>query len=245
LILPLDEHRTVSQQVYRSLTQAILTGVIEPGQRLTESFLASRLNTSRAPLREALRRLESEGLVVSFPHRGTFVVEFSDVDVDEIYSIASLIEGFAGRLAVACADQVELQSLQDIVDAMRDTLGSKNAKVDLSELDFRFHLRLVELSHHTRLLKSWLGLSTQIRLSMTASMEGYTRPDHLSEDLAASHQEVVDVLRSGDADRAEWQIRSRSDEIRRRVKAARSDSAVSPTRPVMRESKRGDGRAPR
>jgi DNA-binding GntR family transcriptional regulator len=242
-LLPTFEPRTVAQQVYSSLQRAILTGLLAPGERLTESFLASQFSTSRAPLREALLRLENEGLVISSPHRGTFVVELSETDVDEIYSIASLIEAFAGRLAAQRGAGADLQSLQDIVDAMRATSAVADPKQEVAELDYKFHLRLVELSGNTRLLRLWLSLSSQFRLSMTASMEDYTRPGHLAEDMAASHQEVVDALREDDPDAAERLIRMRSGAIRRKVKAApgrgsnlSEDQAAKPTLPENRAS---------
>jgi len=100
-----DAQRTTTPEgVYRVLRAAILDGQVPPGGQLREAYIASDLGISRSPLREALTRLEEEGLVVKIPFRGAFVVEVSAHDVAEIASIRLRVEPFAGELSMAAID---------------------------------------------------------------------------------------------------------------------------------------------
>jgi len=225
MVLAIDQHRTVAEQIYQALRSAILAGSLTPGQRLAEGPLSDQLNTSRAPLREAIRRLESEGLVVTYPHRGAFVVSFSEREIDELNSLATLIEGFAARLAAERADDAGLQSLQALVDAMRATPPDQHQWLHLRELDFQFHQKLVELTDHSRLLKLWFSLGSQFRLTFTTPITAYARPDRLGGDMADSHQVIVDAVRSRDPQYAEERVRSRNADIKQRLEAVRSGQA--------------------
>jgi DNA-binding GntR family transcriptional regulator len=228
MVLEVDLHRTVAEQIYQALRNAILTGLLPPGHRLAEGSLSAQFNTSRAPLREAIRRLESEGLVITFPHRGASVVNFSEREIDELNSLATLISGFAARIAAESADDEGFQSLQEIVDAMRATPRNENQWLELRELDFRLHEKLVELAGHSRLLKLWFSLGSQFRLTFTTPITARTRPGHLPADMADSHQIIVDAVRSRDPDVAEAQVRSRDAEIKRQVSASRLAQAGDP-----------------
>ena len=94
------ERTTTPEGVYRVLRAAILDGTVPPGGQLREAHIAADLGISRSPLREALTRLEEEGLIVKIPFRGAFVVEVSAQDVAEIASIRLLVEPYAGELAL-------------------------------------------------------------------------------------------------------------------------------------------------
>ena len=94
----LEQRTTTPEGVYRVLRAAILDGTVPPGGQLREAHIAADLGISRSPLREALTRLEEEGLIVKIPFRGAFVVEVSAQDVAEIASIRLLVEPYAGEL---------------------------------------------------------------------------------------------------------------------------------------------------
>src|SRR6185312_15084547 len=93
-------HRTIHDQVYQALYQAILQGRLEPGTRLIETDLGVALGVSRGPVREAIRRLESEGLVLTRAHRDTHVISLTGIDVIELYSVRAVLEGFAAVSAL-------------------------------------------------------------------------------------------------------------------------------------------------
>ena len=88
-------------QIEQEVRDAIIRGVFKPGERLVESVIASRLGVSRAPVREVLSALERENLVVNIPRRGYFVIDFTEKDIDEIYSFRLLLEIGALRRAIS------------------------------------------------------------------------------------------------------------------------------------------------
>src|SRR2546423_13163446 len=98
LVANLQDHPSLQEKVYDHLKQAILAGEIEPGERLLETRLAQSLGVSRIPVREAIRKLEREGLIVVFPRRGVYASSLSPRDVDEVYAVRAVLEGLAARL---------------------------------------------------------------------------------------------------------------------------------------------------
>ena len=111
-------HKSLREAALAAIRQAISRGDLKPGQRLVESDVAEQMGISRAPVREALRQLETEGLVVSEPHRGTFVAEVSATDLWEIYTLRAAIERLAVRLVTEKASAEMLAQLQQAVADM-------------------------------------------------------------------------------------------------------------------------------
>src|SRR5688500_3082861 len=112
--------RPLKTQVLRhdvadAIRSAIAGGVLKPGQRVLEVELAEELGVSRLPVREAIRQLEHEGLLVSQPHRGTFVAQVTPDDIREMFSLREALESLAARLVAARATPVEVEALQQLV----------------------------------------------------------------------------------------------------------------------------------
>ena len=99
LQVTMDEFLPLRDVVFNTLRQAILTGELKPGERLMEIHLANKLGVSRTPIREAIRKLELEGLVNIIPNKGAYVTGISDKDVHDIYMIRSMLEGLCVRWA--------------------------------------------------------------------------------------------------------------------------------------------------
>jgi len=180
----------------------IIDGSLNPGKRLVEGELAEMLQVSRGPVREALRRLEQEGLVRIVPAGGTFVATITEEDIGEIYGVRAAVEGYAARIVVASgADDGRLDG----------TLGQMNAALvagDLSgmiEADVVFHRTLVSLADNRRLLTVWESLEGQVRLILSLTRDQvYGDP----RDLVEQHAALTAALRSKDGGRAEAQVRS-------------------------------------
>ena len=111
---------SLGSRAYQELKQIILEGQVAPGKKLKEGDLAEALGISRTPVREAINRLEKEGLVEIFPQRGAFVVEFTEKDVFELFLIRENLEGLAARLAAEKISESSLAKLQSC------TQGSKS-----------------------------------------------------------------------------------------------------------------------
>jgi GntR family transcriptional regulator of gluconate operon len=230
------QHISLSERVYESLFEAILGGKVLPGEHLAEQPIAGSLGVSRISVREAIRRLATDGLVELIPNRGAFVVAFGPRDIEEIFSLRGSLESLGIRLATEGAGRVDLVRLEEIVDEMRD-IEKSHDRVSGAEVDTRFHLTLMEVSRHRRALEAWRSISAQITIAVYNSITYY--PD--INGLADRHARIVEVIRSGGADEAERHI---SDHIlqggRMLLEAIGRDSPVERERGPKRTAERGE-----
>lgn len=189
------------QEIADAVRRAIVSGQFKPGERLLEAELAERLGVSRAPLREALRQLEDEGLVLSAPHRGTTVARLTPNDVHEIYSLRRVLEELAVSIVVRSISPAELRSLRSLVSEMEAAAGRGDA-AHLVDLDMRCHETILRLSRHSRLYAAWKRMEGQLRLFFAAA-------DQLFEDhqLSSRHARLIDAIASGDENEAMVAVR--------------------------------------
>jgi DNA-binding GntR family transcriptional regulator len=138
-------HVTKQQYVYGTLRDAIIRCELKPGERLVIDELARRLDTSIIPVREALRLLESEGLVVSIAHVGATVSPISRESIVEVFTILEGLETVSTRAAAELATSADLASLEDLVSAMDHALQS-DRQAEWAQLNTRFHLEISRLS---------------------------------------------------------------------------------------------------
>jgi GntR family transcriptional regulator of gluconate operon len=204
-IRPLDQLR-LGETVAQMLRRAILSGELEPGTHLVESMLSERFQVSRAPIREALRVLDGEGLVES-RRRGVYVKALSRQDVWELYNLRGLLEVAAVELAVERFDD-------DDIAALRAHLGEMAAAVrdgrtlDFAEADMRFHTAFFERAGHRRLLRLWQSVSQTFRVILEITDIG--NPD--LESVVDDHRAILAAIERRDAAAA----RARDEESLRR-----------------------------
>lgn len=206
--------------VLGQLLEAVRTGQIKPGERLLEADIAERLELSRGIVREAIRRLEQDGLVISQPHRGTFVTRFSGQDAVEIFTLRRLLESFAVRLAAERVGQSDLENLAGIADEMvrASERGDRRERV---RLDLQFHEEICILSGYSHLHRLWSSLALKLWL-IYFDQRSSSPPDMVGR--AVSHFDLIELLRRHDpAGAAEW-IESHIDI---RAERAQTDLATS------------------
>ena len=214
--LPTLTVEALTERVCESLRSSTTSGPLAPGQRLVEARLAERLGVSRAPVREAIRVLEREGLVRSLPRRGVIVSVLNIDDVREIYGLRSAVESWAGREACRKSTPDDLDELDRIVRAMKESSDSGEAG-RLSALDVEFHRTICEIAGNQRLIDVWLGMLGQIRLlSRQVATTLYT---DLSQ-IPSRHQAVLVALQARDADAVEVCIREHIDSVAHRLAGA-------------------------
>ncbi|WP_232778599.1 GntR family transcriptional regulator [Carbonactinospora thermoautotrophica] len=155
--------RGLTDAVAVNIRQAILAGRFAPGQQLREVELAQELQVSRGPVREALIRLEQEGLVQVRWHRGATVVRLSLADAEEVYTLRAALETLAVRFAVLRATDAEIDELEALVNQMQEAVDAGRHR-ELIELDVEFHDRIYRASRHQRLITAWNGLRSQVAL---------------------------------------------------------------------------------
>ena len=198
VLLQKVQKESITEKVVTALRTAILSGNLGPGTRLIEAELADQLGVSRAPVREAFRILEPEGLVVLEATKGAFVAEVSENDLREIFTVRSVLEGLAMRLVAEHITENELAKLSHIVEQMEEAARHRDAERVL-ELDLEFHEQIWSLSGHSRLQEILSHMLGPIRMFLALNTQVY-------EDLvdnAMEHVELLEALSSGEVKKAE------------------------------------------
>lgn len=190
-----------SEEVFRTLRRMILAGQLRHGEHLVERRLAEQLRVSRTPIREALRKLEAEGLVRREPYRGLVVASLTPEEVNEISLIREVLEGLAARQAALHRTQANLRTLRSLLRQMENASRDKTdgAPGDFADLHARFHDTLVLAAASPR-LRSFLS-TLRDYLESFASL-GY-RQSGRGRQAFAEHQEIVQHIAAGKADQAE------------------------------------------
>lgn len=190
-----------SEAIYQDLLTGLLTGRYRAGSRLREEALATALGTSRTPVRQALQRMHAEGLVELQPNRGALVTECSSRELDQIYELRAMLEGYACREAAPRVEEVQLDRLARLCDQLEQELhGDQETDFStISQLNLDYH-RLLHESSGNRYLVALLGGIIRVPL-VIHSFRHYT-PDELTRSFA-HHREIVAALRAKDGRWAE------------------------------------------
>ncbi len=192
---PMMESRPIREIAYEVLKHAIITGEIPAGSRIVETDYADRLHISRTPLREALRKLERDGLVEYVLRRGVVVRAFTVADVDEIYTIRNALEMLTLPAIVQKATEADIASLREKLHAMDDLMARGDIET-LSPLTRAFHTQLTNICAQKRILRVIEGQDEYIRRFSAMAIRQEDR-------LAAAHQEhyqLVDYVEQRDLD---------------------------------------------
>lgn len=182
-------------QVSRILTEAILEGQFEGGQKLVETELQKTLHISRSPLREAIRDLEKKGLVTLVPRRGAFVREVSVKDIEDIFPVRSNLEGLAAELAHANIRQEDLDEMKDVLEQMKKAVKSNDTK-SYWRYHSTFHEVFINASNNQVLIETL----SRLRLHTLWYRFSY---QYYEEDLQKQfliHQQIYDLFTNRDTD---------------------------------------------
>jgi DNA-binding GntR family transcriptional regulator len=184
---------SLRQRVLATLRDAIIGGRFSPGDRLVEEELCQQLGVSRGPVREALRQLEQEGLVVSFPYRATEVIGVSLEEVREVLiPIRLTLERFAFRHALPLLSAADFAELEGLVATM-DAAAAAGALAPIVEADVRFHELVLLRSAQPHCLQIWRAISPRVRAHFYRS-----GPRHASlTEIADEHRELLAAMRTG------------------------------------------------
>ncbi|HEU4806647.1 MAG TPA: GntR family transcriptional regulator [Homoserinimonas sp.] len=190
------EGRPTSVLIADQLRERIIDGSFRPGEQIREASLVEKLQVSRGPVREALQRLSQEGLLVSHRNRGVFVLDLSVDDVAEIYAAREAIELAAAEAILrqpTDAVTATVKSLSKIVGKMAPLVAAKDWRT-LAELDLSFHVAFVGSAKNSRLSKIYSTLAAESRICIVNLEGSYPHAHALVEE----HQQLVDLLASGD-----------------------------------------------
>jgi DNA-binding GntR family transcriptional regulator len=195
-----------AERAYNTLRAGIIEGVHPPGARVTEQEVAASAGVSRTPVREALRRLEAEGLLRFVPHQGVYVTRWSHQDVEDIFELRAILEGYGARLAAAKATTDDTTELRVLAETQSKEAADRSPGCleRIAELNSQFHRRLLQVAGSTRLQATLATISS-------APLVLQTFRDYDGDDLNRSahhHMEIVDAIEAGDGNWAESVMRS-------------------------------------
>ena len=161
---------TLGSYVADHLMTTILSGEVQTGGRLVEAEISRKLGVSRGPVREALALLERDGLVVSVPRKGKFVVGVDRGILDEVYSLRRLIEPFAVGLLIDGLNERKSTALSGALKEVRKAVSTGNVR-DVALADIAFHGQIYKLSDHSLLFQAWtdnIASKLQVLVPLTA-----------------------------------------------------------------------------
>jgi len=206
---PVRTDTVLKDKVYQALSEAIMSMDIYAGDeppRLDERCLAEDLGVSRTPVREAISRLEQQGLVQSIPRRGAFVVRKTKKEILEIISVWAALESMAARLATTVASDEEIGHLRELFVTFETTHGAEANIDEYSDTNIRFHQSIIALSK-SELLKS---MADTLFVHMRAiRAQTITERDRMSRSII-DHMHIIEAIEARDTQLAERLVREHS-----------------------------------
>lgn len=194
----MDEYLPLRDVVFNTLRQAILKGELKPGERLMELALAERLGVSRTPIREAMRKLELEGLVVMIPRRGAQVANITEKDLNDVLEVRIALENLAIEKACKCMDEEQLGRLWMAAKEFERTMADGNL-VHLAEADVAFHEIIYRAADNVRLNQVLNNLREQIYRYRVE----YLKEEETRNLLVREHEEMYQAIKERDVEKAQ------------------------------------------
>jgi DNA-binding GntR family transcriptional regulator len=189
------EHQSMEDGILRSVRNAIISGSIGLGQHLNETDMARQMSVSRIPIREALKKLEQEGLVVRHANRGVFVVDFDEQDVLEVFSLRALLESMAIEWAIPHLTEPDYVALRQMIDKQKQAIQDREFD-ELARQEIRFHETICIRANHERLLKSWREIYRQGQVLLT--MRYHHLADFTPSAVPVDHELILQAMEAGD-----------------------------------------------
>lgn len=195
--LNLHDYKPLREIVFESLREAIIDGSLKPGERLMEVQLAEKLGVSRTPVREAIRKLELEGLLIMVPRKGAYVADVSLKDILNVLEVRASLEGLAASLAAERMTEEELQELEMKSYHFNKCVETNNTE-GMIEKDAEFHDVIYKSTRNDRLIGIVEGLRDHVQRFRVTYFNEYNK----SLNLTKEHQQILEAISERDADLA-------------------------------------------
>jgi DNA-binding GntR family transcriptional regulator len=213
------EYPSLPDRIYQLLKDSIARHELEPGTRLIDQEIAGNLGVSRTPVREALSKLEVEGLVTIVPRRGVFVADPSPQDIKDTYEVREALEALAVELAVPLLREEDLAGLEKMMEDFKVALDDQEYLVCF-ELDRKFHDQLVKLSGNNKLIEIDRLLDGNIQVTRWI----HCRDQQRQELAYREHRMILDALVKKDADLASRLVREHIRRVERDLLAGQQEN---------------------
>ena len=197
LKMDVNDYLPLRDVVFNTLRQAILKGELKPGERLMEIQLAQKLGVSRTPVREALRKLELEGLVIMIPRRGAIVADITVQDLNDVLEVRQALEELAVRKACDCATDEQLKALKQAANDFKRCTESEDL-LGCVEADMEFHEIIYAATNNKRLQQMLLNLREQM---YRYRME-YMKDKRMYKLLIDEHDAIRKAIKKKDKEKA-------------------------------------------
>ena len=197
LDMKIDEYQPLRDIVFNTLRKAIITGELLPGERLMETQLGEKLGVSRTPIREAIRKLELEGLVIMVPRKGAQVAPFTQKDIKDVLEVRAALEALAVRLACKHMDERSFLRLQ-LVNTEYEYAAKENDIETMIEKDVEFHEVIFCATQNDKLVQMFSNLGEQVHRFRIA----YLKNAKASKIVQEEHMEILQALRDRDSELA-------------------------------------------
>lgn len=197
-----NEFLPLRDVVFNTLRRAILMGELEPGERLMELQLTERLGVSRTPIREAIRKLELEGLVVMAPRRGAAVAKITEKDLQDVLEVRCSLEELAVELACERITAEEISELRECIGAFRKATEGNDVTA-IAEQDVRFHDIIFTATNNNRLVQ----MLSNLREQMYRYRVEYLKDTDTHGQLLSEHEEILRRLERRETGEAKEAIR--------------------------------------
>ena len=189
LELQMDAYLPLRDVVFQTLRGAILKGDLKPGERLMELQLASKLGVSRTPIREALRKLELEGLVNMVPRKGAEVADITEKSLRDVLEVRKALEELSVQLACEKITEEEIEELKRVAERFKDTLNDQDV-TKIAEADVAFHDVIYTATDNQKLIL----LLNNLREQMYRYRVEYLKKEEAYPQLIAEHEELIDNI---------------------------------------------------
>ncbi|MEA4846672.1 MAG: GntR family transcriptional regulator [Clostridiaceae bacterium] len=198
LALKLDNYKPLREVVFDSIRGAIISGALKPGERLMEVQLAEKMGVSRTPIREAIRKLELEGLVIMIPRKGAYVADLSIKNITDVLEIRAALEGLASGLAAIRITEEKIKELELIARRFHQAMEANDVD-GIIQTDIEFHEKILEASKNEKLLQLNNSLMEQVHRFRVM----YLNKTNRSVNLIKEHYKIVEAISKRNREMAE------------------------------------------
>ena len=195
--MDINEYLPLRDVVFYTLRQAILKGELEPGERLMEMQLAEKLGVSRTPIREAIRKLDSEGLVFMIPRRGAIVAQITEKDLKDVLEVRSSLERLSTELACERMKNEMFDDLRVAQEAFKEALRGDDITLQ-AQKDVEFHDVIYKATNNLRLIQ----MLNNLREQMYRYRLEYLKDDSSHQKLVEEHEAIIDALSKREKEKA-------------------------------------------
>ena len=188
----LENHLPLRDKIYHIIRKAILERELEPGRRLTEMEISKKYGISRTPIREAFRKLESEGFLTILPRKGAIITDLNEQTVLEFYQIKGALEALAGRLAVENFKHSDIKELEELNNKLKNIAKEENTTLEnFNKIHNQFHRKFILLSNNKLLIEILDNLTKRyLRFRLMVEHTNFI------DEVVKQHDEIIDAFKN-------------------------------------------------